>query len=182
MLFIMTCMFAGAQNYMYVYTNDGSFVEYPVASIEKVIFTEPGAQSAQIETDRNALYDSFMKNVASKGQAAIYSPMRMQFNLMGDDVNSAGAEIIDIDELQALNYFRLDASNVVVEYTYNGFYDAIKDANVLINGYANEIESGNASAPVKEIVAEAKVLRAYMYMMLAIPYSRTLYGKCASSP
>ena len=164
----------------YISATDGRFsYEYEAKSLGKqsMTFGTNDGQSAtciiyvyesddpevMAKQDEEMLYDSFARNVASRGAAFLYVPLRAQYNLMGDDVYGAGSFYDDNQFMSDLDNYTFDESSEIVRNTYSGFYNAILDANILIAAHANATDAAG-----KKAVAEARTLRAYMYMMLAI--------------
>ena len=115
-----------------------------------------------IEADQLSLYDTFAQQVASHGGASLYSPTRALFNLCGDDVYAAGASFGDHEMLAALNEFRYGRDNEVVTRAFLNYYTAINEFNRLISLYQDA-----DSAAARRLVAEGRVLRAYLYFLLA---------------
>ena len=109
--------------------------------------------------DMEVVNEAFMSKIASHGNAAIYSPLRVLFNYCGDDVYAAGSCFGDNDALAALDEFRFDAASAVVNSMYSNFYDFIRTATSFIDKYQNDLP---------KILGPARVLRAYAHMMLAI--------------
>ena len=109
--------------------------------------------------DMDAVYDAFMLKIASNGSASIYAPLRVLYNYCGDDVYAAGANFGDNDMLAALNEFRYDESNEVINRMYSNFYDFIRTATSFIGKYQDDLP---------KFLGPARVLRAYAHMMLAI--------------
>lgn len=109
--------------------------------------------------DMDALYDSFASNIASKGKAYIYSPMRILYNYCGDDVYAAGESFGDNDNLASINEFRYDSTNDVIRFMYSGFYEVIRKSNSFLEKYQDDLP---------KILGPARVFRAYSHMMLAI--------------
>lgn len=117
---------------------------------------------AQFNADRASVYDTFAMKAASRGSAAIYSPTRLLFNLCGDDVIGAGANKDDYPYQTQLNQFWYDAENEAVRNVFIDYYVAINSFNQIIARYG-----GLAQDPVKKLVAETRVLRAYLYFLLS---------------
>ena len=109
--------------------------------------------------DMGVVNEAFMSKIASHGNAAIYSPLRVLYNYCGDDVYAAGSFFGDNDALAALDEFRFDAASTVVNSMYSNFYDFIRTATSFIEKYQNDLP---------KILGPARVLRAYAHMMLAI--------------
>lgn len=112
--------------------------------------------------DMDELYLTFQRNIASQGNAYIYSPFRMLFNMGGDDVFSAGNSYLDVPVQKALNEYWPSSdytNNDAIRLVYTGFYAVIDQCNRFIAKYQEDL-------PL--ILGPAKVLRAYSHMMLAI--------------
>jgi len=135
-----------------------------VTSIDSFYKTDEDCESALM-----AAYAGFATNVASRGSAYIYTPMRALFNLPGDDIYAAGSNFGDNDFMGALNEFRYDSSSEVVTNMYKGFYLSMYRFNLVIDNFKDGLPDGSGQTSItKRCVAEARVMRAYMHMMLAI--------------
>ena len=141
-----------------VYSYDGTM--YDACTVTVYESADP-ADMAKLDVE--TVYDSFARNVASRGQGFLYSPLRSEYNLMGDDVYAAGAKYGDNSMMSDVNQFSFDSSAGMVRELYTGFYYAIQETNIFIDRFGDSPEAAYIKA-----VAEAKTLRAYMYMMLAI--------------
>lgn len=143
---------------------DQDLLEIPqkgVVTTDTFYQTDEDAEAALV-----AAYQGFLWNVCTKEGASIYSPFRACFNLCGDDMYAAGEFFGDNDFMGAMNEFRYDNGSEVVRNTYNNLYYAIYYTNLITDHYKNP------ETPVqKRVVAEARVLRAYMHMMLAIGWN-----------
>ena len=131
-----------------------------VVNTETFYQTDEDAQAALV-----AAYQGFLWNVCAKGTTATYTPYRFAFNLCGDDVYAAGAQFGDNDFNASLNEFRYDTSNEIIRDAYGGLYYALYYANLVIDHFGSRED---ASQIMKSAVAEARVLRAFIHMMLAI--------------
>lgn len=134
-----------------------------VTAIETFYQTEEDCESALVSA-----YAGFGTNIASRGSAFIYAPMRALFNLPGDDIYAAGSNFGDNDFMGALNEFRYDSSSEVVNNMYQGFYLSLYRFNLVIDNFKDGVPDGGQTAATKRCVAEARVMRAYIHMMLAI--------------
>lgn len=135
-----------------------------VTTVENFYQTDEEAESAMV-----AAYQGFLWNICSREGGSIYAPFRMAFNLCGDDVFAAGAFLGDNDALAALNEFRYDSGNDVITNAYGNIYYAMYYSNLVIDHFKDGLPNGGGvTATTKRVVAEARVLRAYMHMMLAI--------------
>lgn len=129
-----------------------------VVTVDSFYSDDASAEAAMV-----AAYQGFLYNVCTKEGASIYAPLRACFNLCGDDVLAAGEMFGDNDFMGAMNEFRYDYGSEVVRNTYNNIYYAMYYSNLVIDKFKD-----GTSAVQKRVVAEARVLRAYMHMMLAI--------------
>jgi len=110
-----------------------------------------------------AMYARFASNIARPNGEAIICPYIALFNLPGDDVYAAGEFYGDNDFNGQINEFRLDANAQLVTSMYKGFYQIIYGANLVIDNFKD-----GTTPTTKRAVAEARVLRAWTHMMLAI--------------
>ena len=131
-----------------------------VTPIEDFYKTDADAEAALV-----AAYQGFNWNVAGCNGTSTYNAYHFCFNLPGDDVNSAGNEPFDNDFAGQLNEFRYDNANAVITNCYQNYIYSMFYANLVLNYFNDE----TADTPVKKrCAAEARVLRAYQQMMLAI--------------
>ena len=130
-----------------------------VISIENFYQTDDDAEGAMVSA-----YDLFAQNIARANGESIISPFIALFNLPGDDVYAAGEFYGDNDFNGMINEFRFDANAQLVTSMYKGFYQMVYGANLVIDHFKD-----NADSQVKKrVVAEARVMRAWAHMMLAI--------------
>jgi hypothetical protein len=93
----------------------------------------------------------------------------MGLNYTSDDVFAAGGDMADHTGFRELNEFRYDTSFGPVSTLYNHIYKAIYSANLVINYFDGDL----ADTPMKkQVVAEAKVMRAWAHMLAAQVYYR----------
>lgn len=131
-----------------------------VVAYEDFYKTDEDAEGALV-----AMYDVFAQNIARPNGESIICPYIALFNLPGDDVYAAGEFYGDNDFNAQINEFRFDANAQLVVSMYKGFYQMIYGANLVIDNF-----SGNkADTEIKKrAVAEARTIRAWAHMMLAI--------------
>lgn len=129
-----------------------------VVSIDNFYKTDDDAESALV-----AAYAQFATNIGGFGNAYIYSPYIALFNLCGDDMLAAGNFYGDNDFMAAMNEFRYDSQSPVVQNSYSAFYYAIYYDNLVIDHFAY-----GESAVKDRCISEARVLRAFCHLMLAI--------------
>jgi len=128
-----------------------------VISTDSFYQTDEDAESALV-----AAYEMAMLGIVRNNEY-IYSPYNAILTYPSDDVYAAGSNYGDNDYLAALNEFREDINNQCVSNMYKGFYKAIYGANLVIDNF----EYG-ASAVKDRCISEARVIRAFSHMMLAI--------------
>lgn len=123
--------------------------------------TDKDAQAALV-----AAYDGFLNNVTGRqsdnGGPGIYTPYKIVTNMCGDDVLAASSNAEDHTFSIFLNEFTYDPTAEAVRNMYNGLYLSIYTCNLLIDNF------DEPKTPVqKRCVAEARVMRAYDFFMLA---------------
>ena len=89
-----------------------------------------------------------------------YSPTFVT-NLLSDDCYCGASARLASDDKEAINEYRFDSSNAVIEDLFEGLYVTINRANLIINNF----EDGTSDTMVRA-VAEARVFRAYCYLHL----------------
>lgn len=152
-LFVIGALFA---------TSCESMLDIPqkgVISTDDFYQTDEDAEGAMV-----AAYDLFAQNVARANGESIISPYLILFNLPGDDIYAAGEFYGDNDFLGEINDFRFDANAQLVTSMYKGYYKIIYGANLVIDHFKDAADSNVK----KRVVAEARVMRAWAHMMLAI--------------
>lgn len=125
--------------------------------------TDADAEAAMV-----AAYQGFIWNVCSQEGGSTYSPYRQAFNQCGDDLLAAGEFWGDNDHIFCMNEFRHDSSCNPSGLTYKNIYYAMYYCNLVIDKFKDGLPDGTKTAVTKRVVAEAKVLRAWMHMTLAI--------------
>ena len=129
---------------------------------EKFYQTDADAEAALV-----AAYEGFMCNVVGRnhdgGGPGIYTPYKIITNMYGDDVLYASGNYGDHEFSGMLNEFRYDAEAEVPKFMYTGLYLSVYTCNLVTDHFQNA-----ADTPVKKrCVAEARVLRAFDYFLLA---------------
>ena len=133
-----------------------------VISTENFYQTDDDAEAALV-----AAYEGFMCNVVGRnhdgGGPGIYTPYKIITNMCGDDVLYASGNYGDHEFSGMLNEFRYDAEAEVPKFMYTGLYHSVYTCNLVTDHFQNA-----ADTPVKKrCVAEARVLRAFDYFLLA---------------
>lgn len=126
-----------------------------VISADSFYQTDDDAENAL-----NNLYESFVVNVA--GYTNIYVALPVLFNEPGDDMLAAGNMYGDNDFGAQINEFRYDTQNEVIEGAYWDLYSVIYNANLILDNISPDTQVK------KRVCGEARVLRAWAHMMLAI--------------
>lgn len=133
-----------------------------------VILSENFYQTdADAEAALVAAYEGFMCNVVGRnhdgGGPGIYTPYKIITNMCGDDVLYASGNYGDHEFSGMLNEFRYDAEAEVPKFMYTGLYHSVYTCNLVTDHFQKA-----ADTPVKKrCVAEARVLRAFDYFLLA---------------
>ena len=126
-----------------------------VISFDSFYKSDDDAQNAL-----NNLYQAFCLHIA--GNEGIYVALPVLFNEAGDDMLAAGNMYGDNDFAAQINEFRYDSQNDVIKNTYWGLYAVIYDSNLILDNIEPD-------SPVKKrVLAEARSLRAWSHLMLAI--------------
>ena len=119
------------------------------------------------------MYANYIQNVAAT--EGIDNPEQVMLNYSADDILSAGGHIDDHDGFRVFDEFRYDDANGTLKSAYQRYYYAVYHANLIISNFTNENRKGEApkweSAFTKQCVAEARVMRAYLHMMLALSWN-----------
>ena len=124
--------------------------------------TDDDAEAALV-----AAYEGFMCNVVGRnhdgGGPGLYTPYKIITNMCGDDVLYGGGSYGDHEFSGMLNEFRYDAEAEVPKFMYTGLYHSVYTCNLVTEHFQKA-----ADTPVKKrCVAEARVLRAFDYFLLA---------------
>ena len=117
---------------------------------------------ADAEAALTAAYENFILYVFGRNDAYIYTPYRLITNECGDDVLAAGSNSGDNTFGIMLNQFYYDADAEVVRNMYSGLYLSVYACNLVLDHFLE-----GTSAVQKRCVAEARVLRAFDYFLLA---------------
>ena len=120
------------------------------------------------EAARVAVYQGFVWNISAHNGVSNYNPNRFVWNLPADDMYAAGEYFGDNDYAAAMNEFRFDTNSEVITNAYKNYYYALYYPNLVIHYFKNGLPNGDKTPITKRAVAEAKVIRAYIHMMLAI--------------
>jgi len=122
---------------------------------------------ADAESAVTAMYATYISEIG--GTEGIWNAYIMGLNYTSDDVFAAGGDMADHTGFRELNEFRYDTSFGPVSTLYNHIYKAIYSANLVINYFDGDL----ADTPMKkQVVAEAKVMRAWAHMLAAQVYYR----------
>ena len=134
-----------------------------VISMEDFYQTDADAESALV----NAYYQAarWLSNTMGTEAGWNECPLLNPFEYASDDMFAAGENKADGVEGNQINAFWYNDSNSVLTGSYHCYYMIINGANQVIDHFDGEL----ADTPTKKrCVAEAKVLRAYVHLILAM--------------
>ena len=132
-----------------------------VVAIENFYQTDADAEAAMA-----AAYARFVTRVTGQDGSSIYTDYKAALNNCGDDMYAAGSNFGDNDFMAQLDEFRLDSGNQVVDHFYNNLFQVNYACNLVIDNFKDGLPEGGPTATTKRVVAEARVLRAYLYFIL----------------
>jgi hypothetical protein len=115
-----------------------------------------------------AAYQGILYNVCTEEGASIYAPYRACFDLPGDDMYAAGSNYGDNDFMREMNEFTFGPNTAVLVNCYKNLFYAMYYSNIVIEKFGNGLPNGGQTPTTKRCVAEARVLRAWMQLMLTI--------------
>ena len=132
-----------------------------VTAIETFYQTDQDAISAL-----NAAYARFATRITGQDGSSIYTDYKAALNNCGDDMYAAGSNFGDNDFMAQLDEFRLDSGNQVVDHFYKNLFQVNYACNLVIDNFKDGLPEGGPTATTKRCVAEARVMRAYIYFLL----------------
>ena len=132
-----------------------------VTAIENFYQTDEDAISAL-----NAAYARFATRITGQDGSSIYTDYKAALNNCGDDMYAAGSNFGDNDFMAQLDEFRLDSGNQVVDHFYKNLFQVNYACNLVIDNFKDGLPNGGPTATTKRCVAEARVMRAYIYFIL----------------
>lgn len=132
-----------------------------VTTYDNFYKTEEDAVSAL-----TAAYARFATRITGQDGSSIYTDYKAALNNCGDDMYAAGSNFGDNDFMAQLDEFRLDSGNQVVDHFYKNLYQVNYACNLVIVNFEKGLPEGGPTATTKRCVAEARVLRAYVYFLL----------------
>ena len=125
---------------------------------------------------RTNIYATFCDNIASCNGGYIYVPQLMLLNYSADDVLASGGDSEDHGDFRIFCEFRYDERSGALKQLYNHYAKVIYACNFVISNFSNENRNGDEpkfqSAFTKQCVEEARVMRAYCHMMMALSWNR----------
>ena len=125
---------------------------------------------------RTNIYATFCDNIASCNGGYIYVPQLMLLNYSADDVLASGGDSEDHGDFRIFCEFRYDERSGALKNLYNHYAKVIYACNFVISNFSNENRNGDEpkfqSAFTKQCVEEARVMRAYCHMMMALSWNR----------
>ena len=151
------------------FTGCESLLDIPekgVTSIDDFYQTDADAQSALVNVYYNA--GRFLSNTMGTEAGWNECPLINPFEYASDDMFSAGENKADGVEGNQIAAFWYDNTNTVIAGSYHCYYMIINTCNQLIDHFDGELAN---SAIKKQCLAEARVMRAYMHLMLAMGWN-----------
>ena len=140
------------------------YLEIPqkgVTAIENFYQTDDDAIAAL-----NAAYARFATRITGQDGSSIYTDYKAALNNCGDDMYAAGSNFGDNDFMAQLDEFRLDSGNQVVDHFYKNLFQVNYACNLVIDHFKDGLPEGGPTPTTKRCVAEARVMRAYIYFIL----------------
>ena len=133
-----------------------------VISLENFYQTDDDAESALV----NAYYQAarWLSNTMGTEAGWNECPLLNPFEYASDDMYAAGENKADGVEGNQINAFWYNDANSVITGSYHCYYMIITAANLVIDHFAESADS----QVKKRCVAEARVLRSYIHLMLAM--------------
>ena len=132
-----------------------------VVPIESFYQTDADAEAAI-----TAAYARFATRITGQDGSSIYTDYKAALNNCGDDMYAAGSNFGDNDFMAQLDEFRLDSGNQVVDHFYSNLFQVNYACNLVIDNFKDGLPNGGQTATTKRVVAEARVMRAYIYFLL----------------
>ena len=121
---------------------------------------------ADAEAALAAAYARFATRLTGQDGSSIYTDYKASLNNCGDDMYAAGSNFGDNDFMAQLDEFRLDSGNQVVDHLYSNLFQVNYACNLVIDNFKDGLPEGGQTATTKRAVAEARVMRAYIYFLL----------------
>lgn len=132
------------------------------------------ASDADAEAALADMYANFAEQVA--GTEGIDNPEQVILNYSADDIYAAGKNFSDHDAFRIFDEFQYDAAGGTLKSAYTRYYATVYRANLVISNFTTENRTGRTpnweSSYTKQAVAEARVMRAYLHMMLALIWNQ----------
>ena len=133
-----------------------------VISLDDFYQTDKDAQSALVNVYYNA--GRFLSNTMGTEAGWNECPLLNPFEYASDDIFSSGENKADGVEGNQINAFWYDNTSTVVTGSYHCYYMIINTCNQLIDHFGETADTQIK----KQCVAEARVMRAYLHLMLAM--------------
>lgn len=131
------------------------------------------ASDADAEAALNNIYASFLSIASANG---INNPELMLLNYSSDDILAAGNNVDDHEPFRWFDEFRYDETMDVMRTCYDRYVSCIYACNLVISNFTTENRNGDQpkwqSDYTKKCVEQARVMRAYVHMMMAIIWNR----------
>jgi hypothetical protein len=126
--------------------------------------TDADAQKALASAYEGLQINTLGRTTVDADAPGIFTPAKVMANHPGDDVNYGGSMYGDHEFGGSIDEFRYLHTPTAIKYQYSGCYLAIYPCNIIIEKFE---EKADATPFMKQCVAEARVLRAFNYFLLA---------------
>ncbi|MCR5469436.1 MAG: RagB/SusD family nutrient uptake outer membrane protein [Prevotella sp.] len=132
------------------------------------------ASDADADAALMDMYGTYIQNVA--GTEGIDNPEQVLLNYSADDILAGGGSKGSHDAFRVFDEFTYNESNSTLKSCYNRYVASIYHANLVISNLSTENRNGTepkfTSAYSKQCVEEARVMRAYLHLMMAAIWNR----------
>ena len=137
-----------------------------VISKDNFYKTNEDAQSALVNVYYNA--GRFLSNTMGTEAGWNECPLLNPFEYASDDIFSSGENKADGVEGNQINAFWYDNTSPVITGSYHCYYMIINACNELIDNFDGELADTEVK---KECLAQARVMRAFIHLMLAMGWN-----------
>ncbi len=130
--------------------------------------TDADAEKALASAYEAFQINTFGRTTVDSDAPGIFTPAKVMANHPGDDVNYGGSMYGDHEFGGSLDEFRYLHTPTAIKYHYGGLYLSIYPDNLVLNYFDKELNPNKELTPfMLQAAAEARVLRAYNYFLLA---------------
>lgn len=154
-------------------TNSRVLLRNTILPFEPLEFKSNGTSDGDANALLTDMYAVYLVKVA--GTEGIDNPEQVMLNYPADDVLAGGGNFQDHAPFRYFCEFSYDNTNSTLKSAYDRYYHSIHFANLVISRFTdkntNQVDPNSASDFTKQAVAEARVMRAYLQLMLALSWN-----------